>query len=290
MTPLSRREFVAATAAGLVSARPGAARQRPVTAAEVIERIRVNVGVPWNAKTTDGVITGDPATPVTGIAVMVMPTLDALRREAAERHNFIIVQEPTFYAPNEAPGPREKDPVYLAKKSFVDEQKLVIFRFAEHWQARRPNPAAVGLAEVLGWAASNVAGSDVLYTVPQTTLSALSAHVHDRLGVRAPRVVGRPDLAVRTVFISAGTTGMTSMLMHLPNADVVISGEPREWEAVPYVLDTWAAGRGKGMIAVGRVPSLWPGARIAAVWIRSLVSDVPVTFVSVPDPYWSPAT
>jgi hypothetical protein len=110
------------------------------------------------------------------------------------------------------------------------------------------------------------------------------------LGVRAPRVVGRPDLAVRSVFISAGTTGMTSMLMHLPNADVVISGEPREWEAVPYVLDTWAAGRGKGMIAVGRVPSLWPGARIAAVWIRSLVSDVPVTFVSVPDPYWSPAT
>jgi hypothetical protein len=83
---------------------------------------------------------------------------------------------------------------------------------------------------------------------------------------------------------------MPAVLDYLPRADVVISGEPREWEAVPYVLDTWPATRGRGMIAVGRVVSLGPGARLAAVWVRSLVSEVPVTFVGTPDPYWSPAT
>ena len=285
---LSRREFVAATAATFTIGRPRANARRALTAADVVARIRARVGMPWREKTIDGIKAGDPSTAITGIAVTVMPTLDVLRRAAADRHNFVIVQEPTFYGASEAPGPRANDPVYLAKKALIDEAKLVIFRFTDHWHARRPNPAAVGLADVLGWRHAQVDGNEFVYTVTPTTLAALTNDVRKRLAARAVRVVGEPDMPVRTVFVSPGTTDMASMLRHLPRADLVISGEPREWEAVPYALDTWSAGRGKGMIALGRVVSLGPSAGIAAIWVRSLVSEVPVTVAAAPDPYWSP--
>ena len=116
---LSRREFVVAAAGSLAVTRPSAARQ--LTAGAVIERIRANVGVPWNEKTVDGLKAGDPSTVVTGIAVTVMATLDVLRKAAAAKKNFVVTQEPVFYAPNDNPGARETDPVYLAKKDFIEK-------------------------------------------------------------------------------------------------------------------------------------------------------------------------
>jgi putative NIF3 family GTP cyclohydrolase 1 type 2 len=289
MKPLSRREFVAAAAVGIAAARPVSAGQRTLTAAEIIERIRANVGVPWNDKTVDGLKTGDASAVVTGIAVAVMPTLDVLGRAAADGLNFIVVQEPTFYAPNEAPGGRATDPVYLAKRQLIDDRNLVIYRLSDHWNARRPHPGAVGLAEVLGYTPGRAADSEFLYSVPPATLGAVVDDVRRRLSARAVRVIGDPGMPVRRVFVSPGTTDVPSVLGHLSRADVVISGEPREWEAVPYIQDSRSAGLARGMVIVGRVVSEWPGARIAAVWLRSLVSEVPVTFVSLPDPYWSPS-
>ena len=40
---------------------------------------------------------------------------------------------------------------------------------------------------------------------------------------------------------------------------MILAGEPREWEAVPYTLDTWSSERGKGLIAIGRMVSEGPG-------------------------------
>ena len=288
MTRLSRREFVSATTAGFVAVRPAPLRQRTITADEIIQRIRVNIGVPWNEKTVDGVKAGDPGTTITGIAVAVMPTLDVLRRAAAVGHNFVVVQEPTFYAANEAPGARATDPVYLAKKALIDERKLVVYRLSDHWNSRRPHPGSAGLAEVLGYTAGRSRDSEYLYDVPATTLSALAEHVRERLSARALRIVGDTGIAVHRVYISPGTTDVPGVLRHIGRADVVISGDPREWEAVPYVLDSRSAGLTKGMVIVGRVVSEWPGARVASVWLRSIVSEVPVAFVSLPDPYWSP--
>jgi putative NIF3 family GTP cyclohydrolase 1 type 2 len=287
--PLSRREFVAA-AAGLATARPLVARQSAPTAAEIIERIRSRVGVPWQEKTVDGLKAGDPATPVAGIAVAVMATVGVLRQAVASGRNFVITQEPTFYGANDAPGPRAADPTYLAKKAFIDEHRLVIYRFTDHWHARRPNPAAMTLAYALGWGPERAGDNEHLYAVPPTTLSALAADVRKRLSARGGvRVAGRSDMPVRTVYVSPGTTSVPAVVLHLSRADVVIAGEPREWEVVPYIADTWPAGRGKGLIAVGRVVSQEPGARAAAVWVKSIVAPgMAVDFVSLADPYWSP--
>ena len=62
------------------------AQQTPtgsITAAQVIERIKSNVGVPWRQQTVDNLIAGAPTTPVKGIATTMMATLDVLQRQSA---------------------------------------------------------------------------------------------------------------------------------------------------------------------------------------------------------------
>jgi putative NIF3 family GTP cyclohydrolase 1 type 2 len=284
---LSRREFVTTGAAVLLSA--GAARlpRLELTAQQVVDRIRARVGVAWRDTTVDTFKAGDPATVVTGIATVVMATLPALRQAAAAGRNLIVTFEPTFYSGNEDPGPRASDPVYLAKRAFIDEHKLVVWRFSDHWGARVPNEFANALAGTLGWAAFRSSDNPLVYAIPSTTLGALTDHVRARLGVKGSlRVVGTPGMRIRRVLLSPGTTDLPGTVRNLPQADVILSGEPREWEAVEYVLDTASTDQPKGMIAVGRLVSEEPGMRACAAWLRTIVSEVPIEAIATVDPYW----
>jgi putative NIF3 family GTP cyclohydrolase 1 type 2 len=286
-TPLSRREFVAVAAGTLVvSTSP---RAQELTAGALVDRIRANVGVPWNEKSLDGVKAGDSATVVTGVAVTVMATLDVLRQAAATRRNFIVTQEPTYYAPNDNPGPRATDPIYLEKKAFIEKERLVIYRFADHWHLSRPQSAPRALASAIGLGKERWTNDENVYSVPATTLAAFAADVRKRLKTRGGvRVVGRPDLPVRTVYVAPGTTTVPGVLEHLDRVDVVIAGEPREWEVVPYIADSVTAGQAKGLISVGRLVSEEPCASVQSVWIKSLVGALPVDAIRLADPYWSP--
>jgi putative NIF3 family GTP cyclohydrolase 1 type 2 len=286
MSHLSRREFVAAAAGGLTIVRSATAQQ--LTASGLIERIRANIGIPWNDKSVDGLTAGDPTTVVTGVAVTVMATLDVLRRAAAAKQNFVVTQEPTYYGANDSPGPRETDPVYLAKKAFIEKESLVIYRLADHWHRTRPQSAPRALANALGWGQERWTTDEDIYSVPATSFSALAAEVRKRLNTRGGvRIVGRPDLPVRTVYIAPGATTVPGVLEHIARADVVIAGEPREWEAVPYIADAVSAGQAKGMIVLGRLVSEEPCAVVQSVWIKSLVGALPVNSIRLSDPYWS---
>ena len=66
--------------------------QQPLTARDVIERIKQNIGVPWTEPTVDTFKDGDPATPVTGIAVTMMATFDVLQRAGARGANLVITR------------------------------------------------------------------------------------------------------------------------------------------------------------------------------------------------------
>ena len=57
------------------------------------------------------------------------------------------------------------------------------------------------------------------------------------------RLVGRADLPVRSVVAQSRDDGSGERRPNLRDADLIVSGEPREWEAVEYVLDTASAGR-----------------------------------------------
>jgi putative NIF3 family GTP cyclohydrolase 1 type 2 len=289
----SRREFVQTTAAALlpVGGLQGTAKQTELTVQQLVDRVVAKLGVSWREKSMDGFKAGSPATVITGVATTAMATLPVLRRAVAAGHNLIVTQEPTFYATTDEPGNRAQDAVYLAKKAFIDEHRLVIWRFNDHWNARQPSEAASALAETLLWKGNRVAGAEEIYTVPETTFAALVAHIRSRLPMRGGlRTVGRSDMRVRTVWLSPGTTDMAGAVAQLPRADVIVAGEPREWEVVPYVLDARTAGQEKGMIALGRVVSEEPGMRACAAWIKTLAPEVRIEAFAIGDSYWSPAS
>jgi putative NIF3 family GTP cyclohydrolase 1 type 2 len=284
----SRRAFVIAGAAALISASTARARCAELTAQQAVDRIRANVGVPWRETSVDTFKAGDPRTVVTGIATAVMPTLPVLREAVSAGRNLIVTCEPTFYAGNEDPGARANDPVYLAKKAFISDHSLVVWRFSDHWGARVPNEFASALADTLGWGKLKT-GDPAIRSIAPTTLEALASHVRTRLGVRGGmRVIGKADMPIRRVLLSPGTNDLQTTVSHLPHADVILSGEPREWEAVEYVFDTASADQAKGMISVGRIVSEEPGVRACAAWLRALIPEVPVEAIAVGDPYWRP--
>src|SRR5215831_2865592 len=107
----TRRSFLAAGAtAGAVFAQSPA-----LTAGEVIDRIKKNVGVPWRTETVDTFKAGGPEARVRGIATTMMATLDVMQKAAAAGRNFVITHEPTFYNHQDTLDQLKDDPVYLYK-------------------------------------------------------------------------------------------------------------------------------------------------------------------------------
>jgi hypothetical protein len=130
------------------------AQEKRPTAREVIARIQEHVGVPWQAETVDTFKAGNPDTPVTGVAVTMMATMDVLERAAASGENLIITHEPTFYNHLDKLDEldlKENDPVLAAKLAFMKKHNLVIWRFHDHWHRRKPDGIVAGMVHALGW-------------------------------------------------------------------------------------------------------------------------------------------
>src|SRR4029078_5977557 len=91
------------------------------------------------------------------------------------------VQPPAAAA---APPKQTADPVYAGKNDFIEKHKLVVFRLTQHWNQRKPDPRAQGLAAAMGWTKYK-AGEDALrYDVPGMTLEALASQLKKTLGTR----------------------------------------------------------------------------------------------------------
>ncbi|MEO8076633.1 MAG: hypothetical protein ABI818_09915, partial [Acidobacteriota bacterium] len=102
MQPISRRDFVLLAASGAVATpfalNPGFARAAaPVTAQEIVDRVKKHLGVDWSSDDVDTFKIGDPATVVTGVVTTSMATLDVLQKAVQAGANFIITAAPTFY-------------------------------------------------------------------------------------------------------------------------------------------------------------------------------------------------
>ncbi|HEV2275326.1 MAG TPA: Nif3-like dinuclear metal center hexameric protein [Acidobacteriaceae bacterium] len=315
MQPISRRKFVALTAAGVAAAPlAGIARSisGAITAQEVADRIKKNLGGDWKPETVDTFKAGDPSTAVTGIVTTALPSLDVLGRAVKEGANLIVTCEPTFFAkadtpappvrrgfgpgaagraapPETPPSPPPSDPVFSAKDAFLRKHNLVVWRLSDHWRLRTPDPFSQGLVNTLGW--SKLAGADDPghVSIAETSLDVLVSHVKKSLKSRGGmRIVGDPQLRVRKVAFLPGSTPIQASLAALPDADVIIAGEVREWESVEYVRDTVALGGKKALILVGRIVSEDPGMQVCAQWLKTIVPEVASMWVPVSDPYWRP--
>lgn len=290
--PCTRRDFLLSSAllpllqpAGRVAAVGGA-----LTAGEVVDRIKGHVGIPWRATTVDNLVAGSPDTPVRGVATTMMATLDVLRRAADGGANMVITHESTFYSHQDRIEPFVDDATYKAKTQFIAERGMAVFHFHDHWHGRRPDGIAIGMARAAGWQAQMDPDNPKRFRFDGVPLADLARGLRKQLNIRVMRVIGDPDMPVRNVAASWGNCSLMPGVPYLsdPAVDVLVIGETNEWELVEYVQDQNAAGLKKGLIILGHVVSEQAGMEYCAEWLRTFVTEVPVTFVAAPEPYWSP--
>jgi putative NIF3 family GTP cyclohydrolase 1 type 2 len=263
-----------------------------VTAQQVIERIKSQVGVPWREQTVDTIKAGDPDTPVTGIATTMMATFDVLQRAAASGKNLIITHEPTFYSHLDSTEQlkKDEDKVWADKEKFIRDHKLVVWRFHDHWHMRRPDGILEGMTKALGWQSYQDKETPALYTMPETTVERLAGDIKRKLKIGVLRVVGPRDLKVTRIAMVPGASGPVAhrRMLRRDDVDVVIIGEVPEWETIEYVSDAAAQGKRKALILMGHIPSEQAGMQNCAEWLKTFINDVKVEFVPTAEPFWMP--
>lgn len=261
-----------------------------ITAQEVVDRIKTHVGIPWLEQTRDTFKAGDPQTPVTGIAVTMMATQSVLQRAAANGQNLIITHEPTFFDdPDKAEtvSQGDQDPVLADKRAFIAKNHLVIWRFHDHWHRMHPDGIELGNVHTLGWEKFQDPSNQYLFTIPETTVGKLADEVQKKFGIAAIRIVGDHEMKVTRVALSPGFAGAKREIvaLEMPDVQVLLAGETREWETVEYVADALTQGKHKALIVLSHVPSEQQGMDECVRWLKPFVTEVPVQFVPTPDPF-----
>lgn len=289
---LSRRRFCQLVAGGLALA-PGLARafQQPtagkVTAREVVRRIREQVGVPWRTPTADEFKVGDPDAPITGITTTFMSTFALLQRSVAAGNNFVITHEPTFWSANDIIAELKDDPLYQQKLQYIHDHKLVVWRFHDHWHARRPDGIFAGWNRVMGWDQYLAPGPTPMsheYAIPEIRLEDLARELQAKLKITSLRIVGDPDMKVTRVGNAGHYIGQCMAL--LPRVDAIMVFECREWEGAEYVRDAIASGEKKALLQMSHEGGEEMGMDECARWLQKFVSEVPVKFIPSGDPFW----
>ena len=268
------------------------ARDQHLTARDVVTRIQRQVGIPWQSDTVDTFKAGNPDAPVSGIAVTMMATLDVLQRAVAAGDNLIITHEPTFFDHRDVSDQlpeKDDDPVLVAKRKFIADHNLVIWRFHDHWHARNPDGIEVGMVHALGWEKFQDPHDQYLFHIPETPLDKLASDLKRTLGIHIVRVVGDPGLRVTTLVLAPGAAGLTAhaKALEMPDVQALVIGEAQEWEAVEYVADAVSEGKQKSLIILGHIPSEQAGMEECTRWLKTFVTEVPIQFVPAREPFWS---
>jgi putative NIF3 family GTP cyclohydrolase 1 type 2 len=295
---LSRRTVLAGSAV-LAAPLPALAAATPMTAAALLS----GKGLPADvaaALAGATLLHGSADTPVTGIMLATVPSLAALRQAVSTGCNLVLSAEAPLYSrplPADVP-PFAKagadrlfaDPTYKAKAAFIAEHKLTIYRLPTR-TSDEPVPAAytplftTNLARAMGL--TPVAGQPWFFTTPPVTLGTLVQRAQTSVGAHGGlRVIGDLAMPVRKVCVVPGTAEVVATLTHLRQADVLVAGDLREWEIVPYIADSRAAGHPKGLVAVGRILSEQPGTRALAAALRAAHPKLPVSLAEHTDSFW----
>jgi putative NIF3 family GTP cyclohydrolase 1 type 2 len=271
---------------------PASTQENRLTAQQVIDRIKKNVGVPWREQTVDTFKAGNPEAPITGVATTMMATFDVLKRAAASGKNLIITHEPTFYDHLDKLEDLEKenDAVTAAKLAFIKEHNLVVWRFHDHWHMRKPDGIQTGMVRALGWERFQSGDRGGVFVIPETTLGKLASDIKARLDIRTMRVIGDPNMKLTKVALAPGAPGFQRQRQILQRDDVeaLLIGEAREWETIEYGDDAVAEGKRKALIVLGHIPSEQAGMDECARWLKTFVTEVPVEFIPAKEPFWAP--
>jgi putative NIF3 family GTP cyclohydrolase 1 type 2 len=275
--------------------------------------VNAALGHPMSTAMYEGLCAGNSQTAVKGVAVCYAPTVEVLRRAAAENRNLIISREHPFflhgglnysYTTGGLEAALKDDPVVQGKRQLINTNGLMtnglmVYRFGAAWDNFRPQAQSAALARAMGLQPEQRQPADrsrgVVCNLPRTTLTALAQTAAAKLAAHSCRVVGDPAGAVTRVAVLAGETDPKEALAELlsdPRIDGLIAGAGGVVDevdgAISWFQDLIATGRKIAMLAVGYGPSQDPGGADMAQWLRTVLPDFTVDWWSVRDPSWIP--
>ncbi len=287
MSNVSRRQFVQAAASGLAVGKLSLAGPGKLTAGEVVERIKKNLGIPWNDSTyRDTFKIGGRDSVVTGIASSFGANLRVLQLAKKEGLNMVIPHEPTFYSDGDRVDLVKDDPLYKLKLDWANRNNIVVWRIHDHWHALKPDGISTGWIKGMGWEQYVVPDSNLReFRIPQTTLGELAREVASKLDTKSVRVVGDPSTKVS--WVSRGGHGLAQNMEALAKTDCILVSETREYDSFEYARDTVLSGAAKGAIFISHTSGEDLGMEEFARWIKPFVPEVPVKFIPTTDEFWT---
>jgi putative NIF3 family GTP cyclohydrolase 1 type 2 len=256
------------------------------TVQAVIDNVLTTIpGAPF-AETVDVIKAGDPSQEVTGIVTTFLATCEVLQKAVDAGANFVITHESPYYNHHQLPAWLADDPVYRAKRQFIDEHHLVIWRFHDYWHRHQPDGILTGVAQALGWSDYADPATPNRFNLPPLPFSDLVAQINERLGCRRTRIVGSPDMLCNKVALLVGFPGSEWQIKALQDdIDVLVTGEAHEWETPEYFRDALHQGLSKGLVVIGHEASEEAGMAYLVEWLRPRFPDLPITHIPSGDPF-----
>ena len=256
------------------------------TIQNVIDVILASVPGGPQADSVDVLKCGDSEEEVTGIVTTFTASIPVLRQAVEVGANLVITHEPTFYEHREQTEWMADDPILHAKRAFIAQHHLAIWRFHDYWHRHEPDGILTGMLRALGWEAYQPPENWGPLVIPGMTLATLVATLKERLAMSTVRVIGEPEQRCERIGLLVGSIGGDRQIQafHQWNLDAAICGETCEWQTCEYVRDAVAMGYNKALVIVGHANSEEGGMRYLATWLQPKVAEVPVTFVAAGDP------
>ena len=274
--------------------KPGS--KEAMTIQEVIDRILQDMcGGPKFEKTCDIIAAGNPKDKVTGIVTTFMATYHVLEEAVRLGANFIITHEPTWFTGMDDTEWCREDSVYLAKKKYIEDHGLTIWRLHDHMHMGSDTDYIYeGLLSELGWHGylQPDEKSPWVYEIPETTLSALAAFFKEKLDMDTVQIIGDPEMKVKRagILVGGGSLGlgveqMPMEVMERNNLDLIIAGDITEWTLCAYINDAYQMGFNRAMLTLGHERSEEAGMKYLAPWLKERFEEIPVTFVDAKEPF-----
>lgn len=287
MSDMTRREFGIMAAAALAATQLRAETSKgKLTAGEVVDRIKKNIGIPWKDTTfRDKFHIGGPDMEVHGIATSFGGNFRVLDLADKAGLNFVIVHEPTFYSDADVINWVKDDPMYLWKLDWATKHNIVVWRIHDHAHAHHPDFIQTGWDTHSNWNQYLVEGSLTHWKLPQTTLGELAKYVAKTYSTQSVRVIGDPNLPVTNLM--RGGHLLAQNTTTLQQADAIIVSECREYDSFEYVRDAVLSGQKKGGIFVSHQTGEDEGMRAFADWLKPLVPELQIQFIPTTDEYWT---
>ncbi|GHO57016.1 Nif3-like dinuclear metal center hexameric protein [Ktedonobacter robiniae] len=255
------------------------------TIQEVLDLIIAAVPGAPQAGSVDVLKSGDPAWEVTGIVTTFTASMDVLRQAVELGANLVITHEPTYYNHYDSDWLAD-DPVVQAKRAFIKEHKLAIFRFHDYWHMHKPDGIVTGMVKVLGWEAYKQDDEWMVVVIPGMTVGKLAASLKEKLALPIARVVGEPEQPCERIGLIVGAMGGEFQIKAFERwqLDAVICGETSEWQTCEYVRDANALGFNKALLIAGHAKSEEEGMHYLVEWLQPKIPELSITYIAVGDP------